>query len=37
VGKCRLYSCGSGWELVAGSCEHGNDSSGSVRGKEYLD
>jgi hypothetical protein len=31
VGECRLDSCGSGWRSVAGSCEHGNDSSHSVK------
>jgi len=28
---------GSGQELEAGSCEHGNEPSGSIKGGEFLD
>jgi hypothetical protein len=31
-----LYSYGSGQETVTGSCEHGNKSSVSVKGGEFL-
>jgi len=27
---------GYGWAPVAGSCEHGNEPSGSIRGNKYL-
>jgi hypothetical protein len=37
LGKQRLrVSTGSGWGLVAGSCEHGNGHSGSVKGRGFL-
>jgi hypothetical protein len=29
--ECRLETSGSGWEPVAGSCEHGNEHQGSVK------
>jgi len=32
-----LNSAGSGWSPVAGSCEHGNEPSGSVKGDGVLD
>jgi hypothetical protein len=32
-----LYSSGSGQGPVAGSCEQGNENSGSVMGGEFLD
>jgi hypothetical protein len=32
-----MGTSGSGWVLVVGFCEHGNNSSGSVRGEEFLD
>jgi hypothetical protein len=32
-----LDSCGSGKEPVAGSSEHGNEPSGSIIGREFLD
>jgi hypothetical protein len=28
---------GSGWGQVAGSCEHGNEPSGSIKGEKFLD
>jgi hypothetical protein len=37
VGSCGLDACGSGYGPVAGSCEHGNDISGSLRGGEFLE
>jgi hypothetical protein len=37
MGKCELNACGSEQGPVAGSCEHGNDPSGSIKGKEFLD
>jgi hypothetical protein len=30
-------SCGSGYGPVAGSCEHGNELSGSIKGEKLLD
>jgi hypothetical protein len=32
-----LYSCDSGWGPMAGSCEYDNETSGSVKGEEFLD
>jgi hypothetical protein len=37
AGRCGLYSSGSGQGPKAGSCEHGNESSGSIRSREFLD
>jgi hypothetical protein len=37
VGGCRLDSSGSGYRPVAGSCEHDNEPSGSVRDGELLE
>jgi hypothetical protein len=34
---CGLDASGSGWETVAGSCEHSNEPSGSIKGGEFLD
>jgi hypothetical protein len=34
---CELDSYGSGYGLVVGSCEHGNELSGSKVGGEFLD
>jgi hypothetical protein len=34
---CGLDSSGSGQGPVAGSCEHSNEPSGFVKGKEFLD
>jgi hypothetical protein len=36
VGRCG-QNTGSGWKLVAVSCEHGNEPSGSVEDREFLD
>jgi hypothetical protein len=36
VGRCVLYSCGSGYGQVAGSFVHGNEPSGSVKGGEFF-
>jgi hypothetical protein len=33
----EVDSTSSGWETVAGSCELGNETSGSVRDREFLD
>jgi hypothetical protein len=37
VGSYRLNSSGSGEGPVTGSCEHGNEPSGSIKGGEFLD
>jgi hypothetical protein len=37
VGRCLLNSSGSGYGLRAGCSEHGNEPSGVVKGREYLD
>jgi hypothetical protein len=37
VGSCGPSSSGSGYEPVAGSCEHGNEPSGSIKGGKFLD
>jgi len=37
VRSCGLCASASGWVSVTGSCEHGNESSGSVRDGEFLD
>jgi len=34
--KC-IYSSSSGQGQVVGFCEHGNESSGSIKGEEFLD
>jgi hypothetical protein len=34
---CGLDSSGSGYGPVAACCEHGNDTSGSIKGGEFLD
>jgi hypothetical protein len=36
VGRFELDSSGSGYGPHAGSCEHGNESSGSIKGGEFL-
>jgi len=36
-GKLRTGSYGLGQEPVAGSCEHGNEPSGSIKPGEFLD
>jgi hypothetical protein len=37
VGRCGLNSSGSGQEPVAGSCEHGNETSGTITGGEFFE
>jgi len=37
VGRCGLDASGSGQGPVVGCCEHGNETSGSVKGGEFLD
>jgi hypothetical protein len=37
VWGCGLDSSGSGWGSVAGSCEHGNEPSGSIKDEKFLD
>jgi len=37
VRRCGLDASGSGQETVAGSCEHSNEPSGSIKGGEFLD
>jgi hypothetical protein len=37
VGGCELDACESGYGPVAGSCEHGNETLGSLKGGEVLD
>jgi hypothetical protein len=36
VGRCGLEVSGSGQGLVVGPCEHGNETSGSIKGWEFL-
>jgi hypothetical protein len=31
VGRCGVDASGSGYGLVAGSCQHGNEPSGSIK------
>jgi hypothetical protein len=35
--RCGLDLSGSGYEPVAGSCEYGNEPSGSIKGRGFLD
>jgi hypothetical protein len=35
VGRCGMDASGSGYRPVAGSCEHGNEILGSIRGGEF--
>jgi hypothetical protein len=37
MGKCGLDSSGLGQEPVAACCEHGNEPSGSLKGRIFLD
>jgi hypothetical protein len=37
VGRCGLNSRGTGCEPVAGCFEHGNETSGSIKGVEFLE
>jgi len=34
---CEIYSPSSGYGPSAGSCEHGNEPSGALKGGEFLD
>jgi hypothetical protein len=35
VGRCGLEASGSGYGLMAGSCERGNEPSGSIKCGEF--
>jgi hypothetical protein len=37
VGRCGLDSSGSGSGPLAGSCEHGNEASVSIKGGEFVE
>jgi len=37
MGGCGLKASGSGQRTVEGLCEHGNETSGSIKGGEFLD
>jgi hypothetical protein len=37
VGRCELDPFGSGEGPVPGCCEHGNEPSGSIKTREFLD
>jgi hypothetical protein len=37
TGRCELDVSGSEQEPVAGSCEHGNEPSSSMKGRELVD
>jgi hypothetical protein len=37
VEGCGLDSSGPEWGPVVGSCEHGSEPSGSIKGGEFLD
>jgi len=37
VSRCGLDAPGSGYGPMAGTCEHGNESSGSTKGGEFPD
>jgi hypothetical protein len=37
VGGCRLDSSGSGHVLLAITCGHGSEPSGSIKDREFLD
>jgi hypothetical protein len=37
VERCEMDASGSGYGPVAGSCEHGNEPSGSMKGREFFD
>jgi hypothetical protein len=36
VARCGLDSSDSGWRPIAGCCEHGNATSGSIKGGNFL-
>jgi hypothetical protein len=35
--RCGLDACGLGKGPVAGCCEHGNEPSDSIKGREFLE
>jgi len=37
VGGCGLDTSGSGYGPVVGCCAHGNEHSGSIKGREFFD
>jgi hypothetical protein len=37
VGRCGKHTSGSGYRPVAGSCEHGDEPPGSIKGGEFPD
>jgi hypothetical protein len=37
VRRCGLDESGLGYGPVTGSCEHGNEPSGPIKGGEFLD
>jgi hypothetical protein len=37
VGGCGLDASGLGYGPFASSCEYGNELSGSIKGREFLD
>jgi hypothetical protein len=37
VGRCGLDASGSGQGSVAGPCGHGNEPSGSIKGRVFID
>jgi hypothetical protein len=37
VGRCGLDASGLGYGPVAGSCQHGNETSRSIKGGETLE
>jgi len=37
VGSCGLHAPGSEYGPVAGFLKHGNETSGSIKGGEFLD
>jgi hypothetical protein len=37
VGRCGLVSSDSGYGPVVGSCEHGNEPSGFIKGEKFRD
>jgi hypothetical protein len=37
IGRCGLDTTGSGWGPVLGSCEHNNEPSSYIKGREFVD
>jgi len=37
MGRCGLEAFGSRESPVAGPCDHGNEESGSIKGREFLE